>query len=190
MSRLDDELKVAFRREEPSPDFVARVLERINATPAPRPSLLERLVALFQAPVMRWAALGATAALLVAISAAVYLRTDQTAAEESGKIEAVIAATDATDAETGRSNRWVEKAPNAYAVHRPDLINRARKPVQHRNRPGMLAIRKEPRPSPEAEAAKVRVLFALQIAGATFNDAQRAIQEDGPQEKPEPLNNR
>ena len=45
MSRLDDELKIAFRRQEPSPDFAARLLERINSTPEPRPSFWQRLAA-------------------------------------------------------------------------------------------------------------------------------------------------
>jgi hypothetical protein len=36
----------------------------------------------------------------------------------------------------------------------------------------------EPEVSPEAEAAKARVLFALQIASSTLKEAQRVIQED------------
>ena len=62
--------------------------------------------------------------------------------------------------------------------------------VQLEGRATTVAIRKQQRPSPEAEAAKERVLFALQIAGATLNDAQKAIQDSGPKDKPEPLSNR
>ena len=45
-----------------------------------------------------------------------------------------------------------------------------------------------PQVSPEAEAAKEKVLFALQIATNTLNDAQRAIQYDT--NNPEPERNR
>ena len=34
MSRLDDELRAAFRRVEPSSDFAERVIGRINNRPA------------------------------------------------------------------------------------------------------------------------------------------------------------
>ncbi|HTQ57453.1 MAG TPA: hypothetical protein VMI94_23450 [Bryobacteraceae bacterium] len=35
---LDDELRSALRRREPSPDFTARVLARVNAAPVRRPA--------------------------------------------------------------------------------------------------------------------------------------------------------
>ncbi|HKP85904.1 MAG TPA: hypothetical protein VJZ26_07405 [Blastocatellia bacterium] len=193
MSRLDDELKIAFRREEPSPDFFERVLERINSSPAPRPSLRERLAAFFHAPKLRWVAIGATAALLVAISAAVYLRGNQTAVEESAK--AVELPVPTKDAGAGQSGSQVDKAEvdkgaGVLTVNQAAANAGQRPPARPKRRTEMIARRVAPRPSPAAEAAKERVLFALQIASATLNDAQKAIQEDGPQEKPEPLNNR
>ena len=46
MSRLDDELRNAFKRQQPPADFTARVLERVARQPEPRPSLWQRLAAL------------------------------------------------------------------------------------------------------------------------------------------------
>ena len=69
MSRLDDELKVAFQRQEPSPDFAARVLARINEAPAApvRPSLWQRLSEMLVMPAWRYAAVGAVAVLLILV---------------------------------------------------------------------------------------------------------------------------
>jgi hypothetical protein len=187
MSRLDDELKIAFKREEPSQDFAARVLERINSTPAaPKQSFRQRLAAFFPLAGRRWVAIGAAAALLIAIGATQYQRLRQTANEEGGRVEAV----NATPSQAGDT-------PAATAPTAGDIQSDVKKapPIKHtgparRGRAAAIAVRKGPRPSPEAEAAKERVLFALQVAGAALNDVQKAIHDDGPDVKPEPLNNR
>lgn len=180
MSRLDDELKIALRRQEPSPDFTARLMERINSSPAPRPGFWQRLAAFFEMPNVRRVALGATAVLLVAIGAAQYRRLHQTTVETSSEIVTL------TPTPTAPSTGPVldEKSPNAVSIQQP-RINRSKPKISAR----AVAVKKEPRPSPEAEAAKERVLFALQVAGATLNDVQRAIRDDSPKDKPEPLNN-
>jgi hypothetical protein len=182
MSRLDDELKIAFRRREPSPDFTARLMERINSSPAPRPNLRQRLAALFETPRFRLVAIGATAVLLVAIGAAQYRRLHQTAADKGGEVATVSPPASVPDAGPAP----VEKTPKAVAA-RESRINRG-EPRKFRTR--AIAVRRGPRPSPEAEAARERVLFALQVAGATLNDVQRVIRDDGPKDKPEPFNNR
>lgn len=56
MASLDDELRSALRREEPSPDFADRVLARVAATPARRVSR----------PWVRWVAPLAAALVLAA----------------------------------------------------------------------------------------------------------------------------
>ena len=178
MSRLDDELKIAFRRQEPSPDFAARLLERINTSPAPRPGFRQRLAALFEMPRFRLAAIGATAVMVVAIGAAGYIRLNQATVKESG----MIAAVNSADAGMDLTNVWpkpVARKQSGSNTHEP-----------RKSRANVVAVRREARPSPEAEAAKVRVLFALQVAGSTLNDVQKAIHYDGPNDKPEPLNNR
>ncbi len=57
MSRLEDELRSALRRENPGPDFTARVLARAAAQPAPRPKWWQA----FTMPRLRWAMAGALA---------------------------------------------------------------------------------------------------------------------------------
>ena len=71
MSRLDDELRWALRRREPSPDFAERVVARIalqNATPQPARSRWWRALLPLQLGRwnMRWAVVGALACLLAA----------------------------------------------------------------------------------------------------------------------------
>jgi len=54
MASLDDELRSALRRREPSPDFAARVMARVSAAPV-RPA---------RQPWVRWVAAMAAALLL------------------------------------------------------------------------------------------------------------------------------
>src|SRR4051812_31734123 len=86
MSRLDDELKVAFRRKEPSMDFAARVLERINEAPAPKKNWWQSLARFFEPPKLRWVAIGVAASLLVVIATGGYRLLQQEPAEESAKV--------------------------------------------------------------------------------------------------------
>lgn len=191
MSRLDDELKIAFKRREPSPDFAARVLERINQAPAPEESFWQRLAAFFAMPARRWATVGlAAAVLLITIGVARYGEVQQPAAQVGEGVQAVIKPprVPSNGVAPTRANSANEStnAPRAIAVNAP------RRHHAHRATRELVADigKPEPRPSPEAEAAKERVLFALQIASNTLNDAQKAIQEDNGREKPEPLHNR
>src|SRR6478672_4448901 len=83
MSRLDDELRVAFKRQEPSADFAARVLARIAEAkePQPAPTFWQRLRDFFSPTVMRWAV--ATAALLLAVAVAFVLVQNRSHNSES-----------------------------------------------------------------------------------------------------------
>lgn len=58
---LDDELRSALKRQQPSPDFAERVLARVAATPGRRASN----------PWVRWVA-GLAAALILAVGAVEY----------------------------------------------------------------------------------------------------------------------
>ncbi len=53
MSRMDDALREALRRQDPGDDFTRRVLAAVSATP--EPGRLERLFAAFRLPAVRWA---------------------------------------------------------------------------------------------------------------------------------------
>ncbi len=66
MTRLEDELRSALRRIDPSEGFADGVLARLRSQPAP--SRRARLRAIFMAPRLRWVWLTAAAcALLVAV---------------------------------------------------------------------------------------------------------------------------
>ena len=83
MSKFDDELRMALRREEPSPDFTNRVMARIQAMEQSavinmqreqkklreQNNWWQRLAGLFRPPAMRgakWAMAGAMAVVLIA----------------------------------------------------------------------------------------------------------------------------
>ena len=70
MNRFDDELRLAFRREEPSPDFTDRVLARIaelqkQEKPREKTDWLRKLAGFFQPPQMKWAMAGAVVVVLL-----------------------------------------------------------------------------------------------------------------------------
>jgi hypothetical protein len=207
MSRLDDELRIAFKREQPSMDFAARVLERINETPAPQRNWWRRLAALFEPPKLRWIAVGAAASLLVAIGVAQYQRLQRAAIEESARIARTDSSSGPGAADTKKDEIRKDESVAADTVAAPDGLDKVEHKraaaLPHRrvnrgdatrgpalNQARLAAAPKERAVSAEAEAAKERVLFALQIVGSTLNDAQRMIQEDSQKARPEPLHNR
>ncbi len=77
MSKFDDELKLALRREEPSPDFTSRVMARIAELPAENAAVRQekpreqnewwrKLTEFFRPQPMKWAVAGAMAVVLIA----------------------------------------------------------------------------------------------------------------------------
>jgi hypothetical protein len=81
MNRFDEELKLALRREEPSPDFADRVMARVaelqkQEKPREKTGWLRRLAEFFQPPRMKWAAAGAMAILLVIAGFVVHHRRE------------------------------------------------------------------------------------------------------------------
>jgi negative regulator of sigma E activity len=208
MSRLDDELKAAFGRQEPSPDFAARVLARINDAPAPqpRPRLWQRLGGVFAVPAWRYAAVGAAALLLIFISIAL-LRSQRAANKVGEPSPLAVAAGDAAGAQANADDQAArERAASEAASNAPDRGTQAtptgartgaattspRAVKSHQQvRRHAPVIAGSARPSAEAEAAKEKVLFALQITSETLGDVQRAIADDSPSdERPEPVQNR
>jgi hypothetical protein len=190
MSRLDDELKVAFRRKEPSMDFVARVLERINEVPAPKKNWWQTLARFFEPPKLRWVAIGVAASLLFVIATGGYRLLRHEPVEEGTEVASTDHQPETGGADTNKDESVVASvAPDKNA---PKQITKKRDVAARsaRNQARLAGLRKEPPVSREAEAAKERVLFALQIAGSTLSDAQKMIQEDSQKSKPEPLHNR
>lgn len=83
MSKFDDELKLALRREDPSPDFTNRVMARIAQLPSPDQQLVKqekpgeqnewwrKLAEFFRPQPMKWAMAGAMAIVLIAAAVGV-----------------------------------------------------------------------------------------------------------------------
>jgi hypothetical protein len=202
MSRLDDELRIAFERKQAPPDLAARVLERINGAPAPKRNWRKRLAALFLPPKLRLVAIGVAASLLVAVGVAQYNRLHDGRPEQAASLartdtgpgpvasgtkdEAVAAPGSA--AASGDAGWHVRR--RGGAAPRRDVYKRDAARTPALNRPSLAAAPEARTVSAEAEAAKERVLFALQILDSTLADAQRVIQEDTGKAKSEPLHNR
>jgi hypothetical protein len=177
MSRLDDELRKAFRREQPPGDFTARVLERVARQPEPRPGWLPRLAAFFEPPKLRWAAIGATAGLLLAIGAIQYSRLEHKVANQPPKVSQVLPP----------ENHETKNAVNPPA-NNAESTGASKSPPSPRVSPGAsrrhalsaarLDVDREMKA--RAEAAKEKLMLALSIASATLNDAQRAVHDDRP----------
>jgi hypothetical protein len=175
MSRLDDELKVAFRRVEPSADFAERVLRRINNPPDTRPSLWQKLKSFFEPPVARWVAVGVATSLLVAIFASQYQRlrevTPERAVEPGVAQQAPEVKTDTVAPKLGPAPSPERTAPRTVR-HRPA----GNKAALNRN---LLARQtKERQQKIEAERAKEQVMLALQIASSTLNEANKMVRGD------------
>jgi hypothetical protein len=81
MNHFDDELRLALRREEPSPDFTNRVMARVaklpkQEKPREKTDWLRKLLEFFQPPRMKWAMAGAMAVLLVIAGFGVHYRRE------------------------------------------------------------------------------------------------------------------
>lgn len=178
MSRLDDELRNAFRRESPPADFTERLLARVARQPAPQPRWWRKLAMLLDPPKLRWVAIGVTASLLLAIGAAQYSRLHQVVVNDNGKIATNDPAPEAgntssvpTDKDHSPQN-VITKVKPAPEIKRP-----ASSSTNHRLAPSRHQEDRELRA--EGEAAKEKLMLALSIASSALNDAQKAIHDDG-----------
>src|SRR2546422_97180 len=182
MSRLDDELRNAFRRESPPADFAERLLARVAQQPARQPRWWQKLAMLLDPPKLRWVAIGVTASLLLAIGAAQYSRLHQVVlndngiakndpAPEASSKDSVIAERDhprqdapiITVKPANHIKRVAPSSTNPSANHR---LAQARHQV-------------DPELQAEGEAAKEKLMLALFLASSALNDAQKAIHDDG-----------
>lgn len=179
MSRLDDELRKAFRREQPPADFTARLLERVAMQPEPRPRWWQRLAMLLEPPKLRWVAIGVTASLLLAIGAAQYRRLSEPVISDDGKV----ATTAAPSAESVRPPESAA-APRDNKIEPNVRSNAISKPAKRGSRPGNQRTekhyaRQRQELRAEGEAAKETLMLALSIASSALSDAQKAVHDDG-----------
>jgi len=182
MSRLDDELRKAFKREQPSVDFTASLLERVAQQPAPKSPWWHRLATLLDPPKLRWVAIGVTASLLLAIGAAQYSRLNQVVVNDNGKVATTVAPPEegiktTEPAAAPRGSDGVQpKAASSGATSKPPRRGDSRA-TNHRLAPARVRHERELRA--EGEAAKETLMFALSIASSALNDAQKAVHDDG-----------
>jgi hypothetical protein len=185
MSRLDDELRAAFRRVEPSSDFAERVIGRINNPPAAKLSLWRRLKSFLEPPVARWVAFGVATSLVVAIFAAQYTQFQEATPEHQaapGIAEQKAPEEKTPEVRTDPIAPLPEK-PGAPTVKQQTVEPQTLKQqqVKHRatsNRNLIARQRKERRHTLEAEQAKEQLLLALQIASTTLNEANKMVRGD------------
>jgi len=173
MSRLDDELRNAFRREQPSAEFTARVLQRLALQPAARPRWWQRLAMLLEPPKLRWVAIGVTATLLLAIGATQYSKLHRAAINDSTSVAQAPPAVETPN--TTKENDRLK--PESVAVKNP-RIRRRDSSIDHQL--AVTRYRKQEQLRAEGEAAKQKLMLALSIASTTLNNAERAIRDEGP----------
>ena len=83
MSYLEEDLKLALRREAAPEDFTERVLARLNQPAAPEPSWWELLTVLLRPPRVQWVALSLIFSVM--IPAGVQYRKEQRMRAEGEK---------------------------------------------------------------------------------------------------------
>lgn len=176
MSRLDDELRNAFRREQPPADFLARVLDRAALQPEPRASWWRRLAMLLGTPRLRWVAIGVTASLLLAVSATQFNRSHKSAIDERGRVAVAPQHSQddnngAVDPKRGNPGNDERLSPASQEKLKPRSASASHRRALARNDRQNVTIA-------EAEAAKQKLMLALYIASATLNDAEKAVHDD------------
>ncbi|HMG36242.1 MAG TPA: hypothetical protein VKM94_20055 [Blastocatellia bacterium] len=193
MSRIDEELKLAFRREPAPSGFSDRLMARINQQPDPAAHRAERrfwsaLVNLFRGSSSRLIAVAATALILLLAGFAGY-RVLRQSAEKRSTI-----AINEIDVNTPPRPADPKTGTNQNEPNRPgEQINTSKfPPLKVAAKPSSGASSKGRRSAApdtaqreriganqaEAQAAKERVLLALHIATSTLVEAQRMVQGD------------
>jgi len=194
MSRLDDELKLALRRADPSPDFTERVLKAINSPPAPERSWWQSLMDGFQLPRVRWVAAAVAASLLIMIGALQYWQPRPVEKEQK---EANVGVETTPKRDSNGGSESAGSLPPDVAANSASGSNNEATPKNVRNnkRPNRRRALRPPSveelaKEAEGQLAKERLLLALRIAGTTLSEAQRVIRGDDEQPAPEPATRR
>ena len=179
MSRLDDELRKAYRREQPPAEFTARLLARVAQQPAPRARWWQRLATLLDPPKLRWVAIGATASLLLAIGAAQYSRLNQVVVNDNGEIAKTVPAPEPRDTGVVSPDNNHPRQETAVAPAKPAPKIKRPAPSSQNNRLALTRHQEERELRAEGRAAKEQLMLALSIASAALNDARKAVHDDG-----------
>jgi hypothetical protein len=178
MNRLDDELRNAFKREQPSAEFTARLLERIARQPMARPRWWQRLAMLLEPPKLRWVAIGVTASILLAVGAAEYSKLHLASVDESTIVAKVPPSVGAENA-TIKPDNDNQGHDVATPKQKPERNIRRSVASSSAHRLEFARYQKERELQAEGEAAKQKLMLALSIASSALNDAERAIRDEG-----------
>lgn len=177
MSRLDDELKNAFRRESPPVDFTERLLARVAQQPAPQPRWWQKLAMLLEPPKLRWVAVGVTASLLLAIGAAQYGKLHQAVVTDNGVVAEGPKAPDSS----GPINPGIDYSQKDPAAADNRLPRNEKRQVNSSINHRLVAVRQQRQQQLRVagEAAKEKLMLALYLASSALNDAEKAVHDDG-----------
>jgi hypothetical protein len=190
MNRLEEELRLAFRREPAPAGFVEKVVERVAREPVkPRSRLLDRwrraLIGWFEfsRPGLRGAVAAAVILLAVGLFAFWLTRSGQrpgtSTAQETAQKQPENPTQPGTADQTGSQSTVGDERNGSNRTGRNDFVHSARRGRTHQDsKMSHAAERTQHHPSTEAEAAKERVMLALQIVSSTLGDARRSVQED------------
>jgi hypothetical protein len=175
MSRLDDELRQAFRREEPSPDFTARVMKAVAAAPAPKRRWWDELLARLTTPGGRWVAVGATVSLLALILATQFSRLDQAAPKgpEAAQEQSTSAPPTTPDHGNGTTVAGSQNNTAPSVERKTESSRQPNHRVEIKSR--RVVARKAEAPKSEGELARDQLMLALHVASASLNEAQRIV---------------
>ena len=176
--RLDEELRNAFRREQPSSDFTMRVLERVSLEPPPRVRWWQRLAMLLEPPRLRWVAIGVTASLLLAIGSVEYSRLQQGVVHDSGTVAKSGPSQGDTKELAKPGSDAISQNPTIVTPKIPQNTKHA-SALATNHRPVSTRLEQKRELRAEGEAAKEKLMLALAIASSALSDAQKAVHDDG-----------
>jgi hypothetical protein len=170
MSRLEDELRVALGRQEPSSDFTDRVMQRVQAQraqPQTKTVWWRKVVEMFEPRPVRWAAVGAVILLLIVLVEIGYQksRSQETAGTKPPEVkdqQDVIKPEDAAPQKREEEKRAANPKPAPGKIARRHLT----------------ASRQEREEMRQGEEAKRKLMLALHVTSATLNEAQRIMRDD------------
>jgi len=168
MNKLDEELKAALRREEPSADFAYRVLARVRTLPPPKPAWRQRFLTLLRPPKLVWVGAGVAACLLIALGVQGLRGYERQRVEN----EKVVAKDNDRTAQPGPAI-----TPEKPSSQPQPQINQNAAPervihnvVHHHHN----TLRENPE-EVEAREAMEQLKLALYIASTKLNAAQKAV---------------
>ena len=168
MSKLDEELKAALRREEPSADFAYRVLARVQALPPPKPGWRQSLLTLLRPPKLVWVAAGVAACLLIALGVQGLRGYERQRAESESTVANGNARTAEPETSSETDKPPSQSQPQIVPSPAPERI--IHNVVRHHHN----ALR-ENREEVEAREAMEQLKLALYIASSKLNAAQKAV---------------